>query len=169
MNITVNIDYRTAWGERVVLILADGKRVDMSCSGSNWVAMFTMPKSAKSLSYRFELLNDKEQTIRTEWGEGHNYAIASDAKYLVIEDCWSERPANRTFYTSMFTDTIFAHDVEKISPLAAGGLRLEVEAPTLRRGESLALIYSDGRVGAEPHQRDGLHRQYRLGCKPRPH
>ena len=147
MNITVNIDYRTAWGERVVLILADGKRVDMSCSGSNWVAMFTMPKSAKSLSYRFELLNDKEQTIRTEWGEGHNYAIASDAKYLVIEDCWSERPANRTFYTSMFTDTIFAHDVEKISPLAAGGLRLEVEAPTLRRGESLALIGSSTQMG----------------------
>ena len=59
MNITVNVDYRTAWGERVVLVTADGKRVDMSCSGSKWVAMFTLPKSAKSIGYHFEVLDSE--------------------------------------------------------------------------------------------------------------
>ncbi|MBQ6869820.1 MAG: hypothetical protein IJO17_05075, partial [Alistipes sp.] len=95
MNITVNVEYRTAWGERLVLITAEGKRVDMSCSGSDWVAMFTLPKSAKSISYHFEVLDSEGNTIRTEWGEGHNYSLATDAKYIIIEDCWSERPANR--------------------------------------------------------------------------
>ena len=79
MNITVNIEYRTAWGERLVLVTAEGKRVDMSCSGSKWVAMFSLPKSAKSISYHFEVLNSEGNTIRTEWGEGHNYTLAADA------------------------------------------------------------------------------------------
>ena len=147
MNVTVNIDYCTVWGERLVLVLADGKRVDMTCSGHNWVAMFRLPKSAKSLSYRFEVLDSEGNTVRTEWGEMHNYAVATDAKYLVIEDCWAERPANHAFYTSMFTDTIFAHKAEAVSTLSVGAVRLEVEALTLRRGEALALAGSTTQLG----------------------
>ena len=159
MNVTVNIDYRTVWGERLVLVLADGKRVDMTCSGHNWVAMFRLPKSAKSLSYRFEVLDSEGNTVRTEWGEMHNYAVATDAKYLVIEDCWSERPANRAFYTSMFTDTIFAHKAEAVSTLSVGAVRLEVEAPTLRRGEELALAGSTTQMGEwdDTHLRKMVH------------
>ncbi|MBQ5701831.1 MAG: 4-alpha-glucanotransferase, partial [Alistipes sp.] len=147
MNITVNIDYRTAWGERLVLVLSDGKRVDMSCSGSQWVAMFTQSKSVKHLCYHFEVLNSENQTIRTEWGEGHNYAIATDAKYLVIEDCWTDRPQNRAFYTSMFTDTIFAHESVAADKLATAALRIDVEAVTLRRGEALAIAGSTTQLG----------------------
>ena len=147
MNITVTIDYRTVWGERLLLVLADGKRVDMSCSGSKWVAMFRLPKSAKQLSYHFEVVDGDNNTIRTEWGEGHSYALASDAKYLIVEDCWSERPQNRAFYTSMFADTIFAHESQRVQSLPASGLRLDVEAPTLRRGEALALAGSTTQMG----------------------
>ena len=147
MNITVNVDYRTAWGERVVLVTADGKRVDMSCSGSKWVAMFTLPKSAKSIGYHFEVLDSEGNTIRTEWGEGHNYTLAADAKYLIVDDCWAERPHNRAFYTSMFTDTIFAHEVQSAEKLAAAAMRIDVEAPTLRRNEALALIGSTTQLG----------------------
>ena len=147
MNITVNIDYRTAWGERLVLVLAGGKRVDMSCSGSSWVAMFSVPKSAKKLEYTFEVVDSQGQTLRTEWGGGHSYAIASDAKYLVVEDCWADRPTNRAFYTSMFTDTVFAHEAGAAAALAVGTVRLDVEAVTLRRGEALALAGSTTQMG----------------------
>ena len=51
MNITISIDYRTVWGERLVLVLSDGKRVDMTYSSAKWVAMFSMPKSAKTINY----------------------------------------------------------------------------------------------------------------------
>ena len=88
MNITVNLDYRTSWGERLVMVLSNGKRVDMSCSGSNWVAMLTQPKSAKSLSYRFEVVDEQNNTLRTEWGAPHFVALNSDAKYLVVDDTW---------------------------------------------------------------------------------
>ena len=147
MNITVNIDYRTAWGERLVLVLAGGKRVDMSCSGSIWVAMFSVPKSAKKLEYTFEVVDSEGNTLRTEWGEGHSYAVATDAKSLVVEDCWADRPSNRAFYTSMFTDTVFSHEAVAAQPLAQGGVRLEVEAVTLRRDEALALAGSTAQMG----------------------
>ena len=147
MNITVNLDYRTSWGERLVMALSNGKRVDMSCSGSNWVAMLTQPKSAKSLSYRFEVVDEQNNTLRTEWGALHFVTLNSDAKYLVVDDTWSDRPSNRAFYTSMFTDTIFAHKAEKCGALVNGGLRIEVEAPTLRRGESLAIVGSTVQLG----------------------
>ena len=161
MNITVNVDYRTAWGERLVLVTADGRRVDMSCSGSKWVAMFTLPKSAKSVSYHFEVLSSENQTIRTEWGDGHNYTLAADAKYLIVEDCWAERPYNRAFYTSMFTDTIFAHEAGQVAKLATSGLRIDIEAPTLKRGEALAIIGSTTQLGE--WDTDNLRKMTHLG------
>ncbi|MBR7182585.1 MAG: 4-alpha-glucanotransferase [Alistipes sp.] len=147
MNITISIDYRTVWGERLVLVLSDGKRVDMTYSSAKWVAMFSMPKSAKTINYNFEVVNQNGDTIRTEWGGSHSYPLTAAAKYLVVEDCWSERPQNRAFYTSMFTDTIFAHQSQAADALAAGGVMLEVEAPTLSRGEALALAGSTTQMG----------------------
>lgn len=147
MNVTVKIDYHTVWGQRVVLVLGDGKRVDMSCTGSEWVAMFRVSKSAKTLNYSFEILDDQSNCIRKEWGKGHNYPLSADTQYLVVEDKWSDRPEQRAFYTSMFTDTLFAHQSTPCQPLSVGGIRLEVEAPTLRTGEALAIIGSTMQMG----------------------
>jgi 4-alpha-glucanotransferase len=47
----------------------------------------------------------------------------------------------------MFTDTIFAHEAQSVEKLAASALRIDVEAPTLRRNEALALVGSTTQLG----------------------
>ena len=146
MNVTVNIHYRTAWGESLRLTLAGGKSVAMNYVGDVWIGEFKVVKSAKNIEYKVEVVAESG-VVREEWGATHSFALKSDAKSVVINDAWSERPAARAFYTSMFTDTIFAHAVEAAGELHVSGLRIDVEAPTLRRGESLSVVGSAPQLG----------------------
>ncbi len=146
MNVTVNIHYHTAWGEHLRLVFADGRHVAMSCAGDVWVGAFKVASSTKPIEYKVEVVAG-EAVVREEWGAIHSVATKTAAKHLVIHDTWSERPSNRAFYTSMFADTIFAHEVGSITSLSASGLRIEVEAPMLRRGEALAVSGSSESLG----------------------
>lgn len=147
MKITICVHYRTEWGEQLSLVLADGTRVEMSCAGEEWRAVLNVPKRTKQLCYSFEVLSDGA-TVRSEWGATRCVALSGVTDSLTIEDAWSDRPSNRAFYTSLFTDTVFAHAVEPMPALGASGLRIEVEAPTLARGERLALLGNVPSLGA---------------------
>lgn len=146
MKITINVHYRTQQGEELSLQLADGTRVAMSCAGDQWRATLQTAKRTKLLRYSFEVLADGV-VARSEWGAGHCVELDGVTDTLVVCDAWSERPTNRAPYTSLFADTLFAHSVKSVPTIGASALRIEVEAPTLDRGERLALLGSTPSLG----------------------
>ncbi|MBQ5635745.1 MAG: hypothetical protein IIV10_05485, partial [Alistipes sp.] len=141
MKITIQTTYRTAWGESLVLRLADGTLLPMNCSGERWSISFQYPQCVDRVDYAFEVVNG-DSTIRHEWGGGHSVECRGDINHLVIEDHWCDKPTLRPFYTPLFTDIIAPHATGEVSPLAPSHIRIEVEAPTLRREESLAIVGS---------------------------
>ncbi len=148
MKITVSIHYRTVWGERLCLCLADGETVDMNCTSDGvWMAMFEIPSGTKVLDYRLELLAG-DSVMRSEWGGGRHIAIDTDAKSAVIFDAWRDMPDNRAFYSSLFTDVVFAHADSAVPRLRPGEMYVEVEAPTLRSDEILGISGSATLLGA---------------------
>ncbi|MBQ7855660.1 MAG: 4-alpha-glucanotransferase [Alistipes sp.] len=146
MKLTVNTRYRTSWGESLVMVLSDGTRLPMTCLGEQWSISFKAPKRSKSLCYSFEVV-EGDRTTRREWGEGNCVEINGAIDHLIIEDCWCDKPLSRPFYTQMFTDIVFPHATGKCEPLVRSGVRIEVEAPTLRKGESLAIVGSTSLLG----------------------
>ena len=66
MKLNVNIEYRTSWGESLVLCIG-GKRYPLSYAGEGiWETEVARLTYKKGMEYSYEVVRDG-QTIRTEW------------------------------------------------------------------------------------------------------
>ena len=146
MKITVHTKYRTAWGESLVLKFADGTQLPMNCTGERWSLSFQVPQNSAQICYAFEVVKEGS-TIRQEWGDGHCIECRGEFEHLIIEDHWCDKPESRPFYTPLFTDIIAPHETSEIPSLAPSQICIEVEAPTLRRDEALAIVGSSALLG----------------------
>lgn len=146
MKVTVNVHYHTVWGQRLRLHMADGTCHEMNCASDGmWMASFDVPSRTKQAEYTLELL-DGDDIVRREW-RGRRVELDSDVRHMDIADSWRDMPECSAFYSSMFTEVLFAHGPVKKHRLHSGEIRIEVEAPTLRRGERLCISGSSPQLG----------------------
>ncbi|MBR5568674.1 MAG: 4-alpha-glucanotransferase [Bacteroidales bacterium] len=143
MKLNVSIEYRTNWGEEIVLCLA-GKRYPLAYTSEGlWEGTVARVALEKTAEYGYEVVRDG-QTVRTEWKK-HTLVLPEGAepKTLTVYDRWIDRPEDSPFYSSAFTNAIFGRPAEKAkkAPKGANAL-IQVAAPALRPNEVLALAGS---------------------------
>ena len=147
MKLTISIEYKTSWGEELVLCLG-GKRHPMSYVADGlWRLELPKFSVAQPVEYNYEVVRDGA-VVRTEWGV-HTLSLKGvTAKTLVVCDRWQDRPADAPFYSSAFTKGIFRR-VESKAKAAAGtpNVLMQVAAPVLRPNEVLALAGSTKALG----------------------
>ena len=147
MKLLISIEYKTTWGEELVLCLG-GKRHPMSYTADGlWKLELPRFNAAQPVEYNYEVVRDGA-VVRTEWGV-HTLSLKGvTAKTLVVCDRWQDRPADAPFYSSAFTKGIFRR-VESKAKAAAGApnVILQVAAPVLRPNEVLALAGSTKALG----------------------
>ena len=143
MNINFNIEYRTSWGEQIVLCVG-GKRYPMSYVAEGiWQGEVARLNPAKVSEYAYEVVRDGV-TVRTEWKK-HVLVLPEDTKAKVVNvyDRWIDRPEDAPFYSSAFTDAIFGRKGQKASTAKKeANVVLQVSVPSLRPNEVLALAGS---------------------------
>lgn len=145
MEVTFEIEYRTVWGQQLVWC-SGGRRIPMEYRHDGvWQCRMTL--EAGVVGYGYEMESDG-RTVRREW-QLHKQTIPQEgAAHVTICDRWSEQPADAPFYTSAFTEVIFARPSSKqTARLTCGALELQVEAPTVRPDEVLALAGSTSELG----------------------
>ena len=143
MKLNVSIEYRTNWGEEIVLCLG-GKRYPLAYTSEGlWEGTVARVALEKTAEYGYEVVRDG-QTVRTEWKK-HTLVLPEGAepKTLTVYDRWIDRPEDSPFYSSAFTNAIFGRPAEKAkkAPKGANAL-IQVAAPALRPNEVLALAGS---------------------------
>ena len=143
MKLNVSIEYRTNWGEEIVLCLG-GKRYPLAYTSEGlWEGTVARVALEKTSEYGYEVVRDG-QTVRTEWKK-HIFVLPEGAepKTLTVYDRWIDRPEDSPFYSSAFTNAIFGRPAEKAkkAPKGANAL-IKVAAPALRPNEVLALAGS---------------------------
>ena len=143
MKLNVSIEYRTNWGEEIVLCLA-GKRYPLAYTSEGlWEGTVARVALEKTAEYGYEVVRNG-QTVRTEWKK-HTLVLPEGAepKTLTVYDRWIDRPEDSPFYSSAFTNAIFGRPAEKAkkAPKGANAL-IQVAAPALRPNEVLALAGS---------------------------
>ena len=143
MKLNVSIEYRTNWGEEIVLCLG-GKRYPLAYTSEGlWEGIVARVALEKTSEYGYEVVRDG-QTVRTEWKK-HILVLPEGAepKTLTVYDRWIDRPEDSPFYSSAFTNAIFGRPAEKAkkAPKGANAL-IKVAAPALRPNEVLALAGS---------------------------
>ena len=143
MKLNVSIEYRTNWGEEIVLCLG-GKRYPLAYTSEGlWEGTVARVALEKTSEYGYEVVRDG-QTVRTEWKK-HILVLPEGAepKTLTVYDRWIDRPEDSPFYSSAFTNAIFGRPAEKAKKVPKGANALiQVAAPALRPNEVLALAGS---------------------------
>lgn len=153
MHILFNLDYRTTYGETLVLnVKKDGTTVTYlmgTVDGEHWTYRISLDKNVRQLDYYYSLHCGGHET-RCEWTMvGHRLELsARKAEGYTVYDHWNDIPEDSYLYSSAFTDCIAPHTV---SPLPVSNyrrtVRLVVRCPQLRSKERLALLGSDACLG----------------------
>ncbi len=156
MKIFFNIDYRTNWGESVYIVGSipalgendESKAVKMEFdSRSAWGLNLELAKAAGDFEYRYIVRNDNGYTKR-EWGKPHKFQHGRGVSAYEIFDMWQDQPAEKPFYSSAFGDCIFRRTApSKPLPVKNAVVRLQVNAPTVRPDQVLAICGSSAQTG----------------------
>jgi len=168
MKLNVNIEYRTSWGEELVLCLG-GKRYPLTYAGDGiWEKEISRITLRNGVEYSYELMREGE-VVRTEW-KGHVLTLPEGVapKTVTINDRWNDRPEDAPFYSTAFTKAIFGRSADgavgssssckraghtsQLSELQAECLAgtnavLQVMAANIRPNETLALAGSSDQLG----------------------
>ena len=144
MKLQISIEYKTAWGEQLVLCLG-GKRYPLNYVADGlWCVEIARFNPAKASDYTYEVVRDGE-TVRKEWKK-HDLRLPEGMEPAVLEivDRWIDRPVDAPFYSSAFTKAIFGrHDAhKKQAKVKDANVLFKVMAPTVRPDEVLALAGS---------------------------
>ena len=147
MKLLISIEYKTSWGEELVLCLG-GKRHPMSYAADGlWKLELPRFSAAQPVEYKYEVVRDGV-TIRKEWGVHTLDLKGTSAKTLIVCDRWQDRPADAPFYSSAFTKGIFRRMESKAKACTqTPNVLLQVAAPVLRPNEVLALAGSTKALG----------------------
>lgn len=151
MNITFNLEYFTRWGENLAmeLIQPDGCIYSMHHLGNGrWTITLPLQLVAEAIiEYRYLVVGD-DGSRRVEHGT-HTLEIPQRVKECFVYDHWQERGDDAPFFTKLFTDCIMArkHAARGVKP-RAGHVMIEVEAPLVEAGQSVALVGSSAGLGA---------------------
>ena len=143
MTLLFSIEYRTRWGEQLVLRLGR-RRIALQYADSGvWTcAVERYAPAAQPAEYRYEV--EREGVcIRREWRPHILRIPATPApRTLRIRDRWIDMPADTPFYSSAFTRGIFGRGESGPQQKNGGNITLRVVLPTLRPDEVLAVAGS---------------------------
>ena len=161
MNLYFNIDYRTVFGEELLLNCVDtdksgNERVAQyrmaTVDGLRWTCALELKKDnlARVLTY-FYSVDCEGSERRHEWStECHtlNLNLIKADTYRIF-DKWIDIPEDSYLYSSVFTECVNRRKTAVVNPTAfAKTVRLVVRAPQLRGDQRLAVCGESDVLGA---------------------
>ena len=151
MKLTITLHYNTHWGEDIHLAFCDVNDVYKSSTHSmltdgqgRW--FITLEGDFKASSPYTFIVVENGAIKRTEWRR-HMLPDTLDG-HVPISDRWLDRSTLAPFSSSACTKAIFAHNMYGYTPHGAEGFCICCEAPTLRKGQVLAVCGNTDVLGA---------------------
>ena len=143
MVVNFSIEYKTVWGESLVLLLS-GKEIPMKGNGNGlWAVKVSGVKAEHLEEYGYRVVR-ADGSRRREW-KHHSLHVAgtSASASLTVRDRWMDQPVDAPFYASAFTDGIFSRKSDEEIPgslISKGTALIVVDMPVVARDETLALV-----------------------------
>lgn len=157
MKVTFNINFHTVWGQRLCIVgsipelgswePALAKEMYYTGEG-NWQLELELPSNIQSIEYRYFLsVNDKH--IFEEWEKNHKIVFDGLADRYTLYDYWQIRPNNLAFYSSAFTQSLFAHPCNTNKRVVKSDKKLviKISAPRIEKNQSVAITGNQDCLG----------------------
>ena len=157
MKLTLNINYRTNWGESVyvtgsVPALGNGNygaAPRLTLEGTDlWTIELELPDNSPEFTYRYFVRHENGYT-KNEWGAPRRFVRGNGINRFVAYDRWQDQPWNKPYYSSAFVDCIKrpGNRSEAVVPFV-DTVTLRVSAPMVNHDESIAIVGSSAGLGA---------------------
>ena len=155
MTIHFHIEYRTVFGEQLVLNIQKEDEEELklpmaTLDGKEWSVDWCVEQPAKSYTYYYSVERDGV-VVKTEWLlVKHRLDLtAGKADELTQYDHWKVIPEDAYLYSSAFTDCVNHQAPEEMEMQNyAKTVRLIVRAPQLSDGEKLGVVGADNLLGS---------------------
>ena len=155
MTVHFHIEYRTVFGEQLVLNIQKEDEEEFklpmaTLDGKEWSVDWCVEQPAKSYTYYYSVERDGV-VVKTEWLlVKHRLDLtAGKADELTQYDHWKVIPEDAYLYSSAFTDCVNHQAPEEMEMQNyAKTVRLIVRAPQLRDGEKLGVVGADNLLGS---------------------
>ena len=159
MKLNFHIEYRTVFGEELVLNLmtkdAQGTLLESpyrmhTADGCHWSCELNGRFSVGNVIDYYYSVENNGVTGRREWVVApHRLELVSEkGENYMVYDHWLDIPEDAYLYSSAFTDCIARHTPVKSTVKAfPATVRLKVRAPQLRECERLAVVGDDPALG----------------------
>ncbi|MBO5832783.1 MAG: 4-alpha-glucanotransferase [Alistipes sp.] len=142
MTLNLRLEYRTAYGEDLYVVVGTDKEkaYAMRYAGEGvWCAELKLAAAAE-LVYRYEVRYG-DAVVRKEWGGKHVLPLDKKAESVRIFDKWYDMPQNRSFHSSMFTDGVFHRPKPKKAQGAQDGyLTIRADIAVVRSSQHVVLV-----------------------------
>jgi len=149
MKLTFRIEYRTAWGEELGVIL-DGNNSEpiilRTPNGEHWEGEAEMPDlpACVPVSYRYGVYRDG-QCIRRESGTMAHLFCPGKKKncHYILNDFWKDLPAESYLYSSAFSGDYQSETTIKVTASADGSITFRALCPCLHHKRQVLAISGD--------------------------
>lgn len=142
MKLLFRIEYRTRWGEDLVLRFGKRRMAMQYVEDGIWQAVVDRFEPGQAVEYRYEVENEGGH-LRTEW---HSHRLRLPADFAIptlrIHDRWIDRPDDTPFYSAAFIRGLFSRAADGGSEKTAGNCTLRVTLSGLLPHETLAVAGS---------------------------
>ena len=148
MNLQLNVDYRTNWGESVwvtgsIPALGNGDRtkaLKLSLYGEQtWKTQIELPDDTPDFTYRYFIRNE-HGADKEEWGNGHCLRTAPGVKSFEVFDRWQDQPWDKPYYSVVFTDCVCKRQSRALpAEVRSGEMLVSCQAPMIAPDEVMAL------------------------------
>ena len=152
MKIVFSIEYRTRWGEQLVLRIGR-RRIEMQYADNGiWRATLAKADASQPLEYLPAAAAAGARRPRARAPHTPQLTDGMAPATLRIRDRWQDIPADRPFHTPAFSRGIFSREAEHLHAAATrkgrrGNILLRTAQAQLRPDEVLAIAGSGRELG----------------------
>jgi len=155
MKLLFNLDYRTVFGEQLMLNVVENGDVVASHpmktdDGSHWtLTLEAGRKEGDVMDYYYSVQRDDRQ-VRSEWIVAPHRLVVCTEGDIAVYDHWIDIPEDSYTYSSAFTECVARRPKANVTvpKRLKTVLCLKVRAPQLRSGEQLAIVGAPSYLGS---------------------
>lgn len=161
MILDFSIDYKTAYGEQLVLNVVADETAEtaettayrmVTTDGLHWTCRMNIKQAdlQPRLDYYYSVFNADGETTHEWITEAHRLDFSAlNGTHYVVYDHWIDIPEDTYLYSSAFTECIHHRRETDVKVTRFGKtLRLAVRAPQLRTSHRLAIVGAGEALGA---------------------
>ncbi len=154
MTITFNINYRTRWGESLVVELLSpfNGEIAMRLTGDQlWSATTRIAdddiQPDSRVLYRY-LVKEGDKVVRSEWMGAHELNRGSANLTVALHDRWQDMPYDKPYYSQAFTECINRRESKSLPIVMTGGsLLITAAVPMVAPDETVLIAGSCDAMG----------------------